>query len=331
MGTALLEVKDLRKHFEIQKGILKRQGYVVKAVDGISFGLNPGEVFGLVGESGCGKSTTGKLILNLIKPTAGDILFEGRSLFSLNAEELKAYRKNVQLIFQDAFASLNPRMRACDIVGEALDVHKIATTKREREERILRIFSDVGINAEWIRRYPHEFSGGQRQRIGIARALCLEPKLIVCDEPVSALDVSIQAQILNLLKEIQEKYHLAYIFISHDLKVVKHLCDRVAVMYLGRIVELASKKDLFSSPLHPYTKALISVIPNPDPRAKPQKIILKGEVSRASWEGEGCHFAERCFAANEICRREMPFLKKRKEDHWVACHFFSEEPEERSL
>ncbi len=320
MDPVILEVRDLKKHFEMKRGLLNRKSYTVKAVDGVSFVVSRSEAFGIVGESGCGKTTTGRLILHLIKPSAGGVFFRGKSIYSYSREELKEYRRNVQLIFQDCFASLDPRMRVGEIVGEALDVHRIARNEREREETIFKIFSDVGLDREWIRRYPHEFSGGQRQRVGIARALCLKPALIVCDEPVSALDVSIQAQILNLMKEIQRKYRLSYVFISHDLKVVKHVCDRVAVMYLGRIVEMSEKRDLFSSPLHPYTKALISVIPNPNPRIKRKKITLGGEANILSLDRGGCLFADRCGEVKERCRKEAPVLVEAKKDHFVACH-----------
>jgi len=316
----ILEVRNLKKYFETRKGLLNQSSYTVKAVDGVNFEVRQGEALGIVGESGCGKTTTGRLILHLITPSSGDVLFKGRSIYAFSREELKEYRRNVQLIFQDSFASLDPRMRVGEIVGEALDVHRIAHTRNEREEIIVRIFSDVGLDREWIRRYPHEFSGGQRQRIGIARALCLKPALIVCDEPVSALDVSIQAQILNLMKEIQRKYQLSYVFISHDLKVVKHVCDRVAVMYLGMNVEMCGKESLFASPLHPYTKALISVIPNPNPRIKRKKITLGGEANLLAADQGGCRFADRCSEVKERCRQESPELVEVKKDHFVACH-----------
>jgi len=314
----MLEVKNLKKHYISSTGMFIKKNRIIKAVDGIDFYVDYGETLGLVGESGCGKSTTGRLILNLDKATEGEILIEGKNLLNFNKDEMQKYRSEVQLIFQDSFASLDPRMTVGEIIGEALDVNRIPKNKNDRKEIIKKILNDVGLDEEQIKRYPHEFSGGQRQRIGIARAICMRPKLIVCDEPVSALDISIQAQIINMLNDIKKKYNLSYIFISHDLSVVKHISDRVVVMYLGKIVELAGKKELFANPSHPYTKALISAIPIADPDIKRQKIILKGEITGNT--GEGCIFASRCWRAKDICFKEAPVLKEITEKHYAACH-----------
>ncbi len=315
----VIEVKDLTKAFELNGGRFKRSSRVIKAVDNVNFSICQGQTLGLVGESGCGKSTTGKLIVKLLTPTNGTVLFEGKDISHFKERELKVYRRNVQMIFQDSFSSLNPRMKVMNIIGEALDIHKLYATKTEKKEFIEKILNEVGLYRDHISRYPHEFSGGQRQRINIARALCLKPKLIVCDEAVSALDVSIQAQIMNLLNDIKEKYHLSYLFISHDLSVIKHMSDHVAVMYLGEIVEIASKKRLFENPLHPYTKALISVVPNPDPNSRRKKIKLKGEISQLG-NNQGCSFANRCSYVMDKCRKTPPELKSVDEEHKVSCY-----------
>jgi oligopeptide transport system ATP-binding protein len=319
----ILEVKNLKKYYLISsQNPFQRQKTYVKAVDGVNFTVNYGETLGLVGESGSGKSTTGRLILNLIPPTDGEVFFEGKKITGLSDNEMRPLRSDMQIIFQDTFASLNPRMRAGEIVGEGLDIHKKYKTKAERAQIIEKVFHDVGLSQEQMQRYPHEFSGGQRQRIGIARAISLKPKLIVCDEPVSALDVSIQAQIINMMKHIQREYKLTYIFISHDLKVVKHISDRVMVMYLGRIVEMGSKDDLFDNPRHPYTKALISAIPVIDVGAKKERIILKGEISANSYRQKGCSFYDRCWMATEKCADVPPEYKEITKDHFVACHLY---------
>jgi oligopeptide transport system ATP-binding protein len=317
----LLRVQNLVKQFPITGGILGRVVDRVHAVDGVSFDLAPGETLGVVGESGCGKSTTGRCILRLIEPTAGEVWFEGKNVTKASKEELRALARDMQIIFQDPYASLNPRMSVAAIIGEALTIHKLTKTPQEYEARIVQLLETVGLNADHMRRYPHEFSGGQRQRIGIARALAVNPKLIVCDEAVSALDVSIQAQVINLLEDLQEQFSLTYIFIAHDLSVVEHISDRVAVMYLGRIVEIAPAQALYTDPKHPYTEALLSAVPIPDPSIKRKRIPLVGDVPSPIRPPSGCHFHTRCpIAQKPLCNTETPVLKQTGEGHYVACH-----------
>ncbi len=322
MSEPILQVKDLVKYFPIHGGLFGRQVDRVHAVDGVSFDIKAGETLGVVGESGCGKSTTGRCLLRLIEPTSGEVWFEGKNVTAMDKDALRAMARDMQIIFQDPFASLNPRMTVAAIIGEALTIHKLTKTPREYEERIVELLETVGLAADHMRRYPHEFSGGQRQRIGIARALAVSPKLIVCDEAVSALDVSIQAQVINLLEDLQAKFGLTYVFIAHDLSVVEHTSDRVAVMYLGRIVEIASAQDLYTKPLHPYTEALLSAVPIPDPQVKRKRIRLQGDVPSPINPPPGCHFHTRCpIAKKGVCDVQKPELKPSTDGHWVSCHF----------
>jgi len=318
----LLKVEGLVKHFPVKGGILGRTVDKVHAVDGVSFTLQAGETLGVVGESGCGKSTTGRCILRLIEPTAGTVWFEGKNVTAMGKTELRSMARDMQIIFQDPYASLNPRMTVQAIIGEALTIHKLTPDPAAYEARIVDLLQTVGLSADHLRRYPHEFSGGQRQRIGIARALAVNPKLIVCDEAVSALDVSIQAQVINLLEDLQSQFNLTYLFIAHDLSVVEHISDRVAVMYLGRIVEIAASKDLYTRPQHPYTEALLSAVPIPDPTVKRKRIPLQGDVPNPIKPPPGCHFHTRCpMAQKGLCDVQSPVLKPAGADgHMVACH-----------
>ena len=319
---SLLRVDDLVMHFPIYRGVIQRQVGAVRAVDGVTFDVKRGETLGLVGESGCGKSTTGRTILQLYRPTSGSVHFDNVDLVHLKGEELRKMRRKMQMIFQDPYASLNPRMTVADIVGEPLMVHSVATGK-EIQERVQHLLELVNLNPSFAGRYPHEFSGGQRQRIGVARALALQPSFIICDEPLSALDVSIQAQVVNLLEELQEQFNLTYLFIAHDLSMVKHISDRVAVMYLGVIVELASRDELYAKPLHPYTQALLSAVPIPDPvaDAKRQRTILKGDVPSPANPPSGCRFRTRCPIAEEVCAQSRPEFREIRPGHFVACFF----------
>ncbi len=318
----LVRVDKLKKYFPITRGIVfQRQVGAIKAVDGISFDVHRGETLGLVGESGCGKSTTGRTVLQLYRPTEGTVYFEGENLVEMKGEQLRRQRRKMQMIFQDPYASLNPRMTVGNIVGEPLEVHNVAAGK-ERQERVQELLKVVGLNPYFINRYPHEFSGGQRQRIGVARALALNPSFIVCDEPISALDVSIQAQVVNLLEDLQQDLGLTYLFIAHDLSMVRHISDRVAVMYLGKIVELTDRDILYADPQHPYTQALLSAVPIPDPvvEEKRQRIILEGDVPSPANPPVGCNFSTRCPKVMEVCKEVEPEFKEIAPNHWCACH-----------
>ena len=322
-NNSMVRVENLVKHFPISQGVIfQRQVGAVKAVDNISFDIKEGETLGLVGESGCGKSTTGRTILQLHEPTAGKVYFENKDLTTMGESDLRKLRRDMQIIFQDPYASLNPRMTIGDIIREPLDIHRIGTSK-ERLERVQELLNLVRLNPFFIKRYPHEFSGGQRQRIGVARALALNPRFIVCDEPISALDVSVQAQVVNLLEELQEKFNLTYLFIAHDLSMVRHISNRIAVMYLGKLVELADKEELFYNKMHPYSIALLSAVPIPDPIKERQRkrIILEGDVPSPANPPSGCHFHTRCPIAKERCKIEDPPFEEKEPGHWVACHF----------
>ncbi len=319
----LLEVEGLTKHFPIRRGLFGRVAGQVRAVDGVSFSLRQGEVLSLVGESGCGKTTTGRCVLRLIEPTSGRVRFDGRDLVGLPAGEMRRLRRQMQIVFQDPYSSLNPRLTVGSMLGEALAIHGLARGAAARA-RVAELLTRVGLAPDHARRYPHEFSGGQRQRIGVARALAVEPRLIVADEPVSALDVSIQAQIVNLLRDLQQTMQLALLFIAHDLSVVEHLSDRVAVMYLGRIVEQAGRDALYRRPLHPYTVSLLSAIPVPDPSRRRRRIVLQGDVPSPANPPSGCRFHTRCFMAREICSRVDPTLREVAPGQWSACHFAEE-------
>jgi oligopeptide transport system ATP-binding protein len=321
-NTTLLRVENLMMHFPIRRGVFQRQVGAVRAVDGVSFDIERGETLGLVGESGCGKSTTGRTILQLYKPTAGEVHFEGVDLVKLKGEQMRQMRRKMQMIFQDPYASLNPRMTVGQLVGEPLMVHNVATGA-EINDRVIHLLELVKLNPAFASRYPHEFSGGQRQRIGLARALALQPSFVICDEPISALDVSIQAQVVNLLEELQEQFNLTYLFIAHDLSMVKHISDRIAVMYLGVIMELATRDELHAKPLHPYTQALLSAVPIPDPvaDAKRERIILKGDVPSPANPPSGCRFRTRCPIAEGTCAESRPDFREIRPGHFVACFF----------
>jgi len=318
-NVPVLDVRNLKKHFPIRKGVLRRVAGYVYAVDGVTFSIAPGQTLGLVGESGCGKSTVARAVIRLVEPTAGEVRLLGHDIVPLDKTQMRERRRQAQIIFQDPFSSLNPRMSAGDIVGEPLLVHDIGA-KAERRDKVASLFDRVGLRPSQMNSLPHQFSGGQRQRIGIARALALDPQLIVGDEPVSALDVSIQAQVINLMMDLQAEKNLSYLFIAHDLAVVEHISHRVAVMYLGRLVEHADKRALFTSPLHPYTEALLSAVPVPNPRLKRAKRVLQGDVPSPINPPPGCHFHTRCPYATEQCKLEVPQLLEVKPDHWVACH-----------
>jgi len=317
---SLLEIRDLKKYFPVGDGLFSRKKGNVKAVDGVNLTINEGETLGLVGESGCGKSTLGRTILRLIEPTSGEVIFQGKNLLGLSARELREMRRQMQIIFQDPYASLNPRMRVGDIIGEGLEIHKLAKGKAKRD-RIMELLHQVGLREDHYPRYPHEFSGGQRQRIGIARALAVTPKFIVCDEPVSSLDVSIQAQIINLLQELQERMHLTYLFISHDLRVVEHISHRVAIMYLGKVVEIAASETIYREAKHPYTRALLSAVPMPDMSRKKERIVLQGDVPSPVNPPSGCTFHPRCAYRQPLCSEMEPPLDF-ADHHGVSCHVF---------
>lgn len=322
MNRPLIEVKDLKEYFNINMGMFRSKP--LKAVDGVSFSINRGETLGLVGESGCGKTTVGRTILNLYKPTAGEIWYDGKKLET--KADIQEFRKKATMVFQDPYSSLNPRMTVSDIIGEPLDIHKLYSTRQERMDRILELMGHVGLNSEHASRYAHEFSGGQRQRIGIARALAVNPDFIVCDEPVSALDVSIQAQVINMFDELQDKLGLTYLFIAHDLLVVRHISDRIAVMYLGKMVELADAAEIYERPLHPYSQSLLSAVPVPDPKVARanQRIVLTGDIPSPLNAPSGCPFRTRCQYATEQCAAEMPAFKEVEKGHFVACHRMAE-------
>ncbi|MEG9295544.1 dipeptide ABC transporter ATP-binding protein [Mangrovibacillus sp. Mu-81] len=321
MTEQLLKVENLKKHFPITGGILGRPVSSVKAVDGVSFTVNKGETLGIVGESGCGKSTTGRMLMRLIDPSEGKVTFEDRELTSLSNSEMRKIRREIQMVFQDPYASLNPRHTVEKILEEPLKVHGMGSAK-ERKKRVHELLNIVGLSSYHAKRYPHQFSGGQRQRIGIARALMTKPKLIIADEPVSALDVSIQSQVLNLMQDLQKEFELTYIFIAHDLGVVRHISDRVGVMYLGKMVELSDSEKLYDKPLHPYTQALLSAVPIPDPDFKRETILLQGDIPSPSNPPSGCTFHTRCPHATEVCKQKVPEFKEHQPGHYVACHLY---------
>jgi len=321
MSEVLMEIQNLSKHFVLDTSLLGKPTVVLKAVDDVSFKINKGEAFGLVGESGCGKTTLGKILVNLHTPTQGKIYFEGKELIALNDKQRRSYCKDIQMIFQDPYASLNPRMTVGDIIAEPIIINKLLPANKV-EERVIYLLNCVGLAQHQRNRYPHEFSGGQRQRVGIARALAVEPKLIVCDEAVSALDVSIQAQVLNLLVDLKKEFGLTYLFIAHGLNVVKHISDRVGVMYLGKLMEIAPKRELYANPLNPYTQALLSAIPIINPEKKKERIILKGDVPSPINPPSGCRFCSRCFKEMDQCKLQEPILKEVSPNHFVACHLF---------
>ncbi|MEN6461364.1 MAG: dipeptide ABC transporter ATP-binding protein [Syntrophomonas sp.] len=321
MSEVLMDIQNLAKHFVIDTSFLGKPLHVLKAVDGVSFSINKGEAFGLVGESGCGKTTLGKILVDLYRPTSGKIIFEGKDLTALTEKQRRSYCKDIQMIFQDPYASLNPKMTIGDIIAEPIIINNLLPMNQV-EERVIYLLNCVGLARHQRNRYPHEFSGGQRQRVGIARALAVEPKLIVCDEPVSALDVSIQAQVLNLLDDLKSEFGLTYLFIAHGLNVVKHISDRVGVMYLGKLVEIASKSELYANPLHPYTQALLSAIPVINPDKKKERIILQGDVPSPINPPAGCRFCSRCFKEQGPCKLNEPALKEVSPHHLVACHLF---------
>lgn len=319
-GENLVDVRDLKTYYPITGGVLRRRVGWVKAVDGVSISIKAGETLGLVGESGCGKTTIGRTIIRLLKANEGQVIFEGKDILKLPGDEMKRMRRHIQIIFQDPYASLNPRMPVGDIIGEGLMIHGMKDRK-EREKTVQYFLDKVGLRKEYVRRYPHEFSGGQRQRIGIARALALRPKFVVCDEPVSALDVSIQSQVLNLLEDLQNEFGLTYLFIAHDLSVVEYISDRVAVMYLGKIAEIANAEQLYANPRHPYTQALLSAIPIPDPTVKKHRIVLQGDVPSPINPPSGCRFRTRCWLAQQVCADQEPLLREIEPGHFAACHF----------
>lgn len=322
MKTPIIQVNNLKKHFPLKKGMFSKEQQFVKAVDGVSLHIEHGETFGLVGESGCGKSTTGRMIMKLLDPTEGEILLNGKDITRLSDNQFRSNRKDIQMIFQDPYASLSPRMKVGDIIAEPLIVH--GYPKEMQQKKVNELLNIVGLSQYHAKRYPHEFSGGQRQRIGIARALVLNPKVIIADEPVSALDVSIQSQILNLLKDLQQEFNLTYLFIGHDLSVIEHISDRVGVMYLGKIVETSTREELYKEPLHPYTKSLLSAVPIPNPRLKRDRIILKGDIPSPSNPPSGCTFHTRCPDAMDICKSVVPAFQEVREGRFVACHLHNE-------
>lgn len=324
MAKVLLHTENLKKYYPGRTGLLGNKTEYVKSVDGVSFEVNEGEVFGIVGESGCGKSTLGKVICNLVDKTEGEITINDKNLSSLSKREMREIRKDIQMVFQDPYASLNPRMSVRDIVAEPLIIHSLASGKEKIDEKVVELLQLVGLDAYHAQRYPHEFSGGQRQRVGIARALAVNPKLIIADEPVSALDVSIQSQVLNLMTELKNRLNLTYVFIAHDLSVVEHISDRIGVMYLGNFVEIADKYELYNNPMHPYTQALLSAIPIPDPTLKRERIILQGSIPSALNPPSGCKFHTRCKHAMDICKVEEPIEKKINENHYVFCHLYND-------